>query len=137
LVTPLPNTLSDGNDLVFTTGQVGGEMKFYQFNVPAGIASIEVRLENRVGNPAMYMNQGTTMTGTWWINWGPYYNPSSDPYGNFGGTNWNNWHDGNLITVPNVAPGRYSLSVYGSSVSGNYPAASYVLRVRAQAVPAL
>src|SRR5205814_2096274 len=72
LVTPLPNTLSYGNDLTFTNGQAGGELKFYQFNVPAGIASIEVRLENRVGNPAMYMNQGTTMVGTWGNNYGPY-----------------------------------------------------------------
>jgi hypothetical protein len=35
--------LSYGNDLLFTNAQAGGEMKFYQFNVPAGIASIEVR----------------------------------------------------------------------------------------------
>jgi len=62
-VTVLPNTLSYGNDLVVTNAQAGGEMKFYQFNVPAGIASIEVRLENRVGNPTMYLNNGVVPVG--------------------------------------------------------------------------
>ena len=56
--TVLPDALSYGNDLVLTNAQAGGEMKFYQFNVPAGIASIEVRLENRVGNPRMTLNCG-------------------------------------------------------------------------------
>src|SRR6266567_3101795 len=134
-MTVLPNTLSYGNDLVFTNAQAGGEMKFYQFSVPAGIASIEVRLENRVGNPVMYMNQGNTLVGTWWVNYGPYYG-FDNAYGNFGGTNFQSqngpfWDDANLITVPNVTPGQYSLSVYGSSVSGNYPDASYVLQVHA------
>ncbi len=55
-VTVLPNTLSYGNDLLFTNAQAGGETKFYQFNVPAGMASIEVSLENSVGNPWMTLS---------------------------------------------------------------------------------
>ena len=62
--TVLPDALSYGNDLVLTNAQAGGEMKFYQFNVPAGMASIEVRLENRVGNPWMTLNCGTNLVGT-------------------------------------------------------------------------
>ena len=62
--TVLPDTLSYGNDLLLTNAQAGGEMKFYQFNVPAGMASIEVRLENRVGNPLMTLNYGTNSGGT-------------------------------------------------------------------------
>ena len=63
-VTVLPNTLSYGNDLLFTNAQAGGEMKFYQFTVPAGIASIQVRLQNVVGNPTMYLNNGANWSGT-------------------------------------------------------------------------
>jgi hypothetical protein len=128
-LTVLPNTLSYGNDLLFTNAQAGGEMKFYQFNVPAGIASIEVRLENRVGNPVMALNSGLGLVS-------PYYSFNNDAYGNYGGTNYQ-WNNGNLITIPNVPPGPYSLSVYGSSVSGNYPDDSYVVRVRAPVVPQL
>jgi hypothetical protein len=102
-------------------------MKFYQFNVPSGIATIEVRLENRVGNPMMYLNTGTLTVGT-----AGYY----DSYGNYGGTNWL-WRDASLITVLNPS-GAYSLLVYGSvDGSGNYPDASYTLRVRAPALPQL
>jgi hypothetical protein len=128
--TSLPNTLSYGTDLLFTNTQAGGQLKSYQFNVPPGIASIEVRLENRVGNPTMYLASGSAVSGTaqWW--------GSSDPYGNYGGTYYV-WRDGNLLTVPNPA-GAYSLSVYASpDGSGNFPDASYTLRVRAPALPQL
>ena len=56
----LTGTLTYTNDLVLTNAQQGGELKLYQFEVPAGIASIEVRLEDRVGNPAMHLNSGVT-----------------------------------------------------------------------------
>ena len=79
-------------------------MKFYQFTVPSNIASIKVSLQNVVGNSTMYMNQGNTMVGTCWINYGP--NSGYDnPYGNFGETNFQSsngtfWHNGGLITIP-------------------------------------
>jgi hypothetical protein len=135
-VTVLPNTLSYGNDLVFTNAQAGGEMKFYQFNVPGGIASIEVRLENRVGNPVMLLNEGTSLVSADWAGDldGTYVDLT---YGNYGGTNIQ-WVDGDLITVPNPPAGPFSLSVYGADDgSGTYPDASYLLRVRAPVVPQL
>jgi hypothetical protein len=129
-VTVLPNTLSYGNDLLFTNAQAGGEMKFYQFDVPVGIASIEVRLENRVGNPVMGLNSGMALVSPYY--W--YYNGNA--YGNYGGTNYQ-WLNGSLITIPNPS-GVFSLSVYGADDgSGTYPDASYVLRVRAPVVPQL
>jgi hypothetical protein len=118
--------LSYDNDLVLTNAQAGGEMKFYQFNVPAGIASIEVRLENRVGNPQMTLNWGTNLV-----------TPGYATYGNYGGTNIQ-WNNGSLITIPNPPTGAYSLSVFGADDgSGTYPDASYVLRVRTPVVPQL
>jgi hypothetical protein len=126
--TVLPNTLSYGNDLLCTNAQAGGETKFYQFTVPAGIASIEVSLQNVVGNPWMTLNYGTNLVA-------PYY--GFDGYGNYGGTN-SQWYSGNLITVANPQGGVYSLSVYGSTGnSGTFPDASYVLRVKAPVVPQL
>src|SRR5512140_1604359 len=122
--TILPDALAYGTDLLFTNSQQGGEMKFYQFNVPAGVASVEVRLENRLGNPIMYMNQGPVLSAT-----RDMYGTGRDTYGNFGGTNYF-WRDGNLITVAN-AGGIYSVSVFGSRDGDSYPDASYVLRVHA------
>jgi large repetitive protein len=142
-VTVLPDTLSYSNALSLTNAQAGGQMKFYQFNVPAGIASLEVKLANVVGNPVMYMNQGDDLVGTWWTGWGPYYMTLYDSYGNFGGTNFQSqngtlWDHATLLTVPNPQPGAYSVSVYGADDgSGTYPNGSYQLEVRARPAPQL
>src|SRR5439155_1955189 len=57
-----------------------------------------------------------------------------DPYGNFGGTNYQ-WNNGNLITAVNPN-GTYNLSVYVSTTSnGDFADASYVVRVRAAPPP--
>jgi hypothetical protein len=123
--------LSFNSDLVFTNTQQGGEVRFYQFNVPAGTPAVEVRLENRVGNPVLYLNQGLVLTGV-----RDSYATVRDPYGNYGGTNVL-WWDRNLITVPNPQSSMYSLSVVASKISEDYPDAAYVLRVRAPAIPIL
>ena len=44
-VTNLVGTLGYGSDLTYTNSQPGGSLKFYQFTVPAGLASIQVTLE--------------------------------------------------------------------------------------------
>jgi hypothetical protein len=123
-VTVLPDELSYGNDLVLSCAQLGGEFKFYRFNVPPGIPTIEVRLENRVGNPLMLLNNSTALAGA------PYI------YGNFGGVN-PQWTDGSLITIANPAPGSYSLTVFASGAGNDFPDANFVLRVRAPAIPEL
>jgi hypothetical protein len=121
-LTVLTGTLSYTNDLRFTNAQAGGEIKFYQFNVPPNLATIEARLErlDATSNPVMYLNAGAALVGVQHL----------DHYGNYGGTN-SQWTDGSLITVPNPQPGVYSLSVYAASIGGSFPAAQYVLRVRA------
>ena len=93
-----------------------------------------------MGNPSMYMNQGNTLAGTWWYNYGPDH-PYDNPYGNYGGTNFQSengtfWHDGNLITMVNPTNGLYNLSVYASRTNyGDYADATYVVRVRAVPPP--
>jgi len=137
--TVLPDNLDYSHDLVFTNVQAGGELKFYQFHVPSGLASLEVRLEGRVGNPIMYLNTGTNLIGT--AQSALFY--GGDRYGNYGGNTFNaangGWVSGSLITIPNPASGSYSLMVdadpFNSPVAdgtgGDYPDASYALRVRA------
>src|SRR6266516_7233843 len=120
-VTVLPNTLSYGSDLVFTNTQAGGELKFYQFDVPPGIASIEVRAENRVGNPVMDLNREAVLISPYC-----YYCYGDDVYGNHGGTNYA-WREGSLITVANPN-GVFSLTVYASSVASDFPNSSYEVR---------
>jgi hypothetical protein len=77
----------------------------------------------------MYLQSGVVPVGL-----DPY---SYDDYANYGGTN-HQWSDGSLITIPNPQPGTYSLSAYASrDNSGNYPDASYMIRVRAPVIPQL
>jgi hypothetical protein len=82
-LTALPNTLSYGNDLLFTNAQAGGESKFYQFTVPAGMASIQVSLQNVVGNPQMTLNYGANLVAPGYVVYTYYL---VDAYGNYGGT---------------------------------------------------
>jgi hypothetical protein len=109
-VTILPDALSYTNDLVFTNSQQGGEAKFYQFNVPHGIASIEVRLENRVGNPLMTLNGGGDLVRMFQFDG----NGTFDPYGSYGGIAIpnNQWRYSNLITIPNP---RQAFTVFRST----------------------
>jgi len=108
--TVLANTLSYGQDLLFTNAQAGGALGCYQFNVPAGIASVQVWLEQRVGNPVMFLNHGAMPVGG---NWSYYINGVcvGAQYGNYGCTN-SQWRDHSLITLANPL-GTYSLTVYG------------------------
>jgi len=72
----------------------GGQIKAYQFTVPAGTASLEVRLDNRVGNPWFSLVEGTRLP------YPPYY---SDAYGNDGGEGGT--QDSTIQTLVNPTPG--------------------------------
>jgi len=101
----------------------GGQIKAYQFTVPAGTASLEVRLDNRVGNPWMALIQGARLPApTWW--YGPA-NWQTNEYGFDGGTG-GSIYDASVLTVPNPVPGPYSVVVRASydSSAGTYPDAT-------------
>ena len=127
-VTNLVGTLGYGSDLTYTNSQPGGSLKFYQFTVPAGLASIQVTLENTVGNPWMTLNAGTALISP--VHYG------SQEYGNYCGAPAQ-WNSGNLITIPNPQPGTYSLSIYGDDGSATYLDASYLIDVSAPTIPKL
>ncbi|MFV1995517.1 MAG: hypothetical protein ACC661_08770, partial [Verrucomicrobiales bacterium] len=97
---PIPVTDLGTAALVPTTEGVtleGGEIKVYQFAVPAGAPAIEVRLRNRSGNPGFTLRYGTEIPG-------PYQGGSVEDYG-FEGGKGALGSSGALITIPNPASG--------------------------------
>ncbi len=117
-------------DLVDANSLAGGEVRIYQFSVPAGIQTVEARLENRTGNPTMTLRAGSrapdpgASAGT----------IPQDPYGNDGGESPGNDVSATLISVPNPTNGLYTLAVKARSapyVLGVISNATYTLRVMA------
>src|SRR5262249_19390320 len=111
--------------------QDGGQTRGYQFTVPSGISSVEVHLDNRVGNPVLvvrngdqFPDPGATFPG------GP-----AEIYGNEGGYTigqilTNAGAGPSLVTLANPPAGNYSLVVKArSTAQGIFPAASYTVRV--------
>lgn len=113
-----------GADLLRIHALEGGELRFYRFNIPAGTASFEVRLENRVGNPRLSLRPGNGLP------------VPSDAYG-FNGGESATWDGTTLITLANPTPTNYTLSVFADDVSGVFPDAGYTLRVHAAPVAEL
>ena len=103
---------------------VGAQVKSYQFTVPVGTASLEVRLDNRVGNPVMSLISGTRIPqpGLTSANYS-YYGYDGGQYSSKAGTESRLYED-NLITIANPPSGTYSLTVRAEALSSDYPAAS-------------
>jgi len=119
------------SDLVRSDTVAGGESKFYQFAVPVGTLSFEVRLENRAGNPVLVLrpderlpDPGSALAGV------------RDAYGNEGGITSSDVN-ATIITVPNPTNTTYTLAVKARISNSAYPDASYTLRVRRIPVPEL
>jgi hypothetical protein len=113
----------------------GGEVRAYQFTVPAGTTSLEARLYTSNGVPAMVLRVGplfpnpgaaSTVSGAGSV--------SADAYGIEGGQNIaaaNGNAKTNLITVANPSNGVYTVMVKARVQAGSYPNATYTLGVRA------
>jgi hypothetical protein len=109
--------LSPGVDLTQPGSLRGGDLQTYQFNVAAGVLSMQLRLTNRVGNPRMTLRRGPLT---------PY---PVETYGNDGGTSYE-WQDPAFIDIPNPTPGLYTLTVQAASSTG-YPDASFTVLIQA------
>ena len=85
-----------------------GQQKVYRFNIPAGLLSAEVRLNNVVGTPNMslYRNSATDSMIPAHANSGNY----GGYYANEGGVAAD-WHHASLITLANPVAGVYTLVV--------------------------
>ena len=108
----------------------GTQVKAYQFTVPAGTASLEVRLDNRVGNPQMVLISGNRIP-----------QPNSSAYTQWTGGGQISVTAGavprttedDLLTVANPPAGVYTVTVCADGVSGNWPDASANLAIVANA----
>ena len=118
------------SDIVITNTLEGGESQMYQFTVAEGTPAIEMRLENRVGNPVMVVLTNSSLPDP-----GGVSNPK-DLYGNDGGVGPNDLNT-NILTVANPTNGVYTLAVKARLLGTAFPDASYTLRVRQMPVPEL
>ena len=103
---------------------VGAQVQSYQFTIPVGTASLEVRLDNRVGNPVMSLISGSRIPqpGITSANYS-YYGYDGGQYSAKAGTLSRTYED-NLLTLANPAAGTYSVTVRAEAVSSDYPAAT-------------
>lgn len=107
-------------DIVQPGSLEGGEIAAYQFTVPPGTLSMEVRLQDRVGNPLMALRPGDKVPM-----------PNSGNYGHEGGWGTGRLADDQLITVPNPTTGVWSLVVKANSFGSSYSNATYTVRITA------
>lgn len=116
--------------LVQPVNLASAQVKAYQFSVPAGTASLELRLDNRVGNPLMALIPGTRI---------PQPDTSANTYGLGGGQTSvpagavARVTEDDLLTIPNPPAGVYTITVRADDVSSNYLPASANLAIIANA----
>ncbi len=129
---PVPLNLGtvSGSDLVQADTLLCSEAKTYQFTVPAGVSALEVKLENRLGEPAFRVALGTGLQGNpvqpfQGFGGGFAITPGLDLGENSGPTS------ANVVTISNPAAGPYSLTTraFNTDGGGSLPDASYTLRV--------
>lgn len=120
-----------GADLVSADSLEGGESRFYRFIIPPGMPAVEMRLENRVGNPVMVLLTNSLLPDP-----GGVLTGQRDAYGNDGGITPHALN-ANILTVANPVPGVYTIAVKARVNSGVYPDANYTLRVRQIPAPEL
>jgi hypothetical protein len=105
----------------------GGEAKGYQFVVPVGIPAIEVRLDDRQGEPFMVLRRGPEL---------PNAAAYVDSYGADGGYTSGVLVEPRLLTLANPEPGVWSVVVKARRAldGASFPNAAYTLNV-VRAVP--
>jgi large repetitive protein len=98
-----------------------GDFNAYQFTVPTGMQSLELRATATSGFPIMALRYSTNLATSIDMN-----------YGLEGG--WgNDYSDASVISLPNPKPGVYSLLVQARPVGDPPPAATYALSFSAAA----
>ncbi len=116
-------------ELVRAGSLEGGETQIYEFTVPAGVQSMELRLEDRTGNPVMTLRPGPNVPS-------PGASSSSgvqlDYYGNEGGEKALDANS-SFISLANPTNGTYRLTVKARSLGSSvfFSNATYTLRIAA------
>ncbi|MCC5808421.1 MAG: hypothetical protein JJU00_18985 [Opitutales bacterium] len=119
-------TLPAAGTLSEAASYEAGEVRLHRFTLPEGILAVEVRLENRVGNPRMGMRRGSAAAPNLTIT----DISNTQIYGYFSGWTSNKTGESTtVLTEANPPAGVYSLVVaHGGSVP---QAGSYTLVVEA------
>ncbi len=130
-VAPVINLGAVGaTDIVRAGFLAGGESQIYEFTVPEGMESMELRLQDRTGNPVMLLRRGaqTPYPGSY------YSGAAEDKYGVEGGETAM-WGGAELISAANLTNGIYRLVVKARNASTStplvFPDAAYTLRITA------
>src|SRR5207248_19626 len=93
-------------DIVVTNGSEAGQLRAFQFLVPAGTLALELFLENRVGNPLMTLRTDNQLPG------------GNDGYGEDGGQG-PQWSSATLINIANPVATNYTLMVQAVASGGD------------------
>ncbi|PWU17107.1 MAG: hypothetical protein C5B50_12020 [Verrucomicrobia bacterium] len=116
-------------DLWITNALEGGEIATYQFTTADGVPNLEVRLEDKIGNPSLTLRSDdqTPSVGNLVNNSGQSY------YGNQGGQT-PGWQSYSIISVPNPSVARFTATIFAYTdnpfgYSFTFPNAAYKLRV--------
>ncbi|MCW1884761.1 hypothetical protein OKA04_08475 [Luteolibacter flavescens] len=116
--------------VVQPVGLAPAQVKAYQFTVPAGTAALEVRLDNKVGNPVLSLIGGPRI---------PQPDGWAQAYG-FGGGQTISVAGGmgrtttsTLLNIPNPIPGLYTFAVRADTVGSAYVDASTDVTITANA----
>jgi uncharacterized repeat protein (TIGR02543 family) len=109
---------SGATDLTQNDAIEGTESRVYQFAVPPGTLSLEVRLENRVGNPIMSLRSDSRIPAP------------AEIFGRDGGQTVF-WQHAELINIANPTNGTYTLTVSAAQHFSGYSNASYTVRIHA------
>lgn len=109
--------LFNGPDAAHPDNIPGAEIKVYRFELPPGLLGVELRLENKMGNPKMALRLGTGIPSP------------TDSYGSFGGQSAT-WSSTELIYLPNPSAGVYTLTVQAGASGGNYLPAAFTFRIK-------
>ncbi|MCC5834748.1 MAG: PQQ-binding-like beta-propeller repeat protein [Opitutales bacterium] len=115
----------DVEDPIVETGSYEpGEVRYYQFDLPEGVESLQVRLEDTDGDPLMTLREGEFPSRMY-----------SSYYGHFSGYSTAfERRDSSLITIADPDAGTYNVMVaHGGGTEANPSVAegSYTLRVEA------
>ena len=130
------------SELVRSHAAAGGEYHAYRFQIHSNTPAVELRLDDRVGAPLMILIPGLELPNRCIDCF--YGIPD---YGVDGGKFNPRIEHQRVITIPNPAPGTYSLEVKAASLNDGavahgdfnieFPEASYTLRVHQPLIPAL
>lgn len=99
----------------------GGQLKAYQFTVPPDLAGVELRLDERIGNPWFSVIQGARLPKP-----SEYFQGTTpNEYGFTDGQGGSGYqHDDNSMTLVAPEPGVYSVIVRASANPANHTAAA-------------